>query len=393
MEPHAAPHVDAALRAYSLPFNVYVPPSLRNVLARIAAEGLLPGAHLIDLDPERSVGMPGPAIVVFRPEDIGGSLRESWRRIVEGARPGRPVMYGGTGDRVVLMDAINVWRVFRVVNESPRPTLLADALIKAQEALELERGIEQAASELRQDTLDLERALEDLQRSQKQARHAERLATLGRITKSLVPVLTAHLGDLESFNELATRTRPSEGRLSELLSHAITGVRSMQAMLDEIRNYVEHRPESHNPQTTSIDELVKHSVAFCGYDPLARRRRIGLELGSKAMVRADVFRFHQTIINLVRNALQASPDGGEVTVRTAADADRVFVEVENTGDPIPPEVQERLFEPFFTTKGDSGVGLGLSLCRSTVERHRGTLTFSSGPGKKTRFRIQIPRAT
>jgi signal transduction histidine kinase len=57
---------------------------------------------------------------------------------------------------------------------------------------------------------------------------------------------------------------------------------------------------------------------------------------------------------------------------------------------IPPEVQARLFEPFFTTKGDEGSGLGLSMCRATVERHGGTLTCESRDGK-TRFRIRLPR--
>jgi signal transduction histidine kinase len=69
----------------------------------------------------------------------------------------------------------------------------------------------------------------------------------------------------------------------------------------------------------------------------------------------------------------------------------VTIDVENTGEPIPPEVKSRIFEPFFSTKGEEGMGLGLSMCRTTVERHGGTISCSSAIGEKTRFRIRLPK--
>jgi signal transduction histidine kinase len=71
----------------------------------------------------------------------------------------------------------------------------------------------------------------------------------------------------------------------------------------------------------------------------------------------------------------------------------VVIDVENSGEPIPPDIKGRLFEPFFSTKGEAGMGLGLSTCKSAIERHGGTITCRSEPGEATRFRIRLPVAT
>ena len=213
------------------------------------------------------------------PGDLRGRLREKLLDLAHAARPGRPVLYGGTGNREVLLDAINNWRVFRVVPESPRPFLLADAIRKAQEALELECGLEQAAAELRDDTRRLEEAVDDLRASQERTRHAERLSTLGRITKSLIPVIGEHLDALSEFSALvASGSGRRDVRLEELLAYAFTGIRSLHAMLDEIRGYAESRSETYELQPIELDEVVRLASAFCRYDPLAAQRRLVAEL-------------------------------------------------------------------------------------------------------------------
>jgi signal transduction histidine kinase len=165
-------------------------------------------------------------------------------------------------------------------------------------------------------------------------------------------------------------------------------------MLDEIRGYAESRPENYKLELQDADEIVRFAVSFCRYDPLAVRRRVFSELGSKAKIRADTFRLYQSFINLLRNAFQATPAGGEIVVRssTSADEQDVLIEIENTGEPIPPDVQKHLFEPFFSTKGEEGMGLGLSMCKSAIEKHGGSITCSSGPGQRTRFLIRLPFA-
>src|SRR5574341_472534 len=84
--------------------------------------------------------------------------------------------------------------------------------------------------------------------------------------------------------------------------------------------------------------------------------------------------------NLIENALEAAPEGGNVRVR-----------IENPGVDIPPELRERIFHPFFTTKA-RGTGLGLPIARRIVEAHRGTLTLESDGASATTFVVQLPTA-
>ena len=374
------------------PFLICAGPDVTPVVRQLQTEGLISGAQILTFSGDTAPAMYGPGILVLGPNDLKSRLRGKLLDLAHAARPGRPVLWGGTGNREVLMDAINTWRVFRVVPESPRLFLLGDAIRKAQDALELECGLEHAAGELRDDTRRLEHALDDLRSSQERTRHAERLSTLGRITKSLIPVIAEHLDALSEFSALvASGSSRREPRLEELIAYAFTGIRSLHAMLDEIRGYAESRNESYELQPIEVDEVIRLASAFCRYDPLAAQRRLTVDLRAKAEVKADTFRLHQTLVNLVRNAFQAAPEGSEVTVRTFADPASVFIDVENGGQSIPPEIQTRLFQPFFTTKGEEGMGLGLSLCRATIEAHGGTITCTSRPGERTRFRIRLPR--
>jgi signal transduction histidine kinase len=377
---------------YPQPLQICAGPAAESVIKQLLADGALPGARLYTFENGKAPSLGGPAILVVRPADLRGSDRDKLFDLAHSARPGRPILYGGTGNRDVLMDAINTWRIFRVVPEGPRAVLLADAIRKAHEALELACSLELGAADLRRDTDRLEQALRDLRSSQEKTRHAERLATLGRITKSLIPVIGAHLDALQDFNALvAGDSSRRDARLEELLGYAFTGIRSLHAMLDEIRSYAESRPEAYQLVTAELDELVQHAVAFSRYDPQAGHCRIVTQLKARARVEVDAFRMHQVIINLVRNATQATPDGGEVTVRTGSDDEQLLIQVENSGEPIAPEIQTHLFEPFFTTKGDAGMGLGLSMCRAAVERHGGKITCASGPGQPTCFTIRLPR--
>ncbi len=104
--------------------------------------------------------------------------------------------------------------------------------------------------------------------------------------------------------------------------------------------------------------------------------------------------FVQTIANLVRNAVQAQPDGGAVRVSAVVHDACVEVFVEDDGPGIPPELQERVFAPFFTTKAPGeGVGLGLPLVRGLLEEAGGSITVEVADSGGARFRIRVPPGT
>jgi signal transduction histidine kinase len=100
---------------------------------------------------------------------------------------------------------------------------------------------------------------------------------------------------------------------------------------------------------------------------------------------------NQVWTNLIDNAVSAMAGSGTLTVRTARDADRVLVEIGDTGPGVPEEIRSRIFEPFFTTKPvGEGTGLGLDISwRIVVDKHHGDLSVISSPGD-TRFQVRLP---
>ena len=113
-----------------------------------------------------------------------------------------------------------------------------------------------------------------------------------------------------------------------------------------------------------------------------------------AAIPADADGLVQVLLNLLHNALAATPTGGGVEIRatTAARDGRpgVVLAVRDTGTGIPPDHIERIFDPFFSTKRNDGTGLGLSICRDIVRAHDGAIAVESAPGAGTCFSVWLP---
>ena len=123
----------------------------------------------------------------------------------------------------------------------------------------------------------------------------------------------------------------------------------------------------------------------------AQTRQVALEVTAEpGVVEGDQQLLTSALVNLVKNAVQASKPVTAVKVRGRAQSGRYVLEVEDAGGGIPAELQARIFEPFFTTK-EKGTGLGLPLARKLFEAHRGSLTVDSRPGR-TLFRGELPLA-
>jgi len=99
----------------------------------------------------------------------------------------------------------------------------------------------------------------------------------------------------------------------------------------------------------------------------------------------------QVILNLFKNAKEAMPRGGTLTVRTEKVDTKVLIRIQDTGTGIPEEIRNKIFEAFFTTKQKvKGVGLGLSVCYGIIKDHGGEIRVDSKEGKGTTFTISLP---
>jgi signal transduction histidine kinase len=108
-------------------------------------------------------------------------------------------------------------------------------------------------------------------------------------------------------------------------------------------------------------------------------------------IEADPRRLREALLNLVANAIEATPSGGFVDVEVRRAAGEAEIVIRDTGRGMPAETLRRIGTPFFTTR-DDGTGLGIVLARSVIAQHGGSLTYESEPGKGTRVLVAIPRA-
>jgi two-component system, NtrC family, sensor histidine kinase HydH len=221
----------------------------------------------------------------------------------------------------------------------------------------------------------------------------QRLAELGTLLAGFAhevrnPLSTIGLNLQLVLEDCKEPETPREKRIQKRLTTVDNEVRRLQKILEEFLSFA-RAPE---PKLKPVD-LHARLQALVDFHALPLQER-GVALrfypgGNIGFVQADWDHLQGAIINLVRNAGDATPAGGEVLVSTQRDGDDVLVHVTDTGSGIPLEVQPRIFDPYFSTK-KTGTGLGLPTVRRVVEEHGGSLTFTSEPGRGTRFTVRLP---
>jgi signal transduction histidine kinase len=150
------------------------------------------------------------------------------------------------------------------------------------------------------------------------------------------------------------------------------------------------RPPDLNVQDHDVAAIIRQVVEL--ERVTAHQHGANLELvlaPEKLIAHVDAPKIHQLVLNLVRNAIEAVPAGGHVTVDLASDDQTFQILVYDDGPGMPGEVADRIYEPFFSTK-EGGTGLGMSIVHSLVAQHGGTIELDTGP-RGTRFTITIPR--
>ncbi len=178
--------------------------------------------------------------------------------------------------------------------------------------------------------------------------------------------------------------------------HAFTLLQKIAGEIKRLDDFVSEflrfaRPPKLNVERLAVRPLITDLVAFIA--PECSKKGVALEpdLRGPETVMVDGFLLKQAVLNLVLNALQATPKGGHVVVRTAGDKKRFLVAVADDGEGMSAEVQERAFTPFFTTRED-GTGLGLPLVSRIVEQHGGSVEISSAPDEGTTVTLAFPSA-
>jgi signal transduction histidine kinase len=144
-------------------------------------------------------------------------------------------------------------------------------------------------------------------------------------------------------------------------------------------------------EPADVSSVIDEALAILRYDRDVGDRALVRETRRRPLARLHRGKFAQVLINLIRNAAQASPPRASIEVRLdESERGDVVVIVVDHGGGMAPEVKARLGEPFFTTRGERGTGLGIGISQRIIAEHGGSLTFESQPGAGTRVTVTVP---
>jgi signal transduction histidine kinase len=157
-----------------------------------------------------------------------------------------------------------------------------------------------------------------------------------------------------------------------------------------VQQFLEYaRPPKLAPRRTSLGELVTGSAGSLRDLAAARGIAMAIDVATAADAVVDPDQLTQALDNLLRNAIEASPDGARVEVRAGSSASTHLIDVEDHGPGIPPDLLPKIFDLYFTTKAD-GTGVGLAVTHQIVEAHGGTIEVDSVVGRGTRMIVTLP---
>lgn len=222
--------------------------------------------------------------------------------------------------------------------------------------------------------------------------HASRVNSMGELASGIAHELTQPLTALLSRSQAALRLaqadQPNLSLISDTLSLNVREAKRAGEMLRRMRDYASNK----TPQRIlhNLNTIVTEAVALTHADLERRGVTLALQPGEPAPhALVDAIETEQVLHNLIRNAADATGENGVITIATGMQAGEARIVVSDNGPGIAPDLLPRLFTPFVTTKSD-GMGLGLSLCATLVERVDGRIEADNPAGGGARFIISLP---
>jgi len=220
---------------------------------------------------------------------------------------------------------------------------------------------------------------------------ADRLTAISRISSGVAHEvknpLNAILLHVEVARSKLSRGDTEVGEQMEIIAREILRLdRVVRTFLDFTR------PVELQLQTVPMQELVREIVDLARPQTAAGNIRVSVKAETEgAEVRVDRDLLKQAVLNVMVNAMQAMPQGGELRFEACTTRDMAELRISDTGPGIPTELRDKVFRLYFTTK-EQGSGIGLAMSFRIVQLHDGTIDFTSEPGKGTTFLIRLPIA-
>jgi two-component system nitrogen regulation sensor histidine kinase NtrY len=319
---------------------------------------------------------------------VGSSRRpliELQRQVISTA-----MLVGGIG--ILISVLTSLWFAARVT----RPVVSLAEAARRVAAGDLAAKVEvESSDELGELAVSFNRMTEDLAQQKDRTLQAERVAAWRELARRLAHELKNPLFPLQVTVENLMRAKQKSPEMFEEVFHE--GTATLLAEINNLKTIIARFSEfSRMPQPqrqpTQVNEVVRSVLRVFQAQLQGNKNQIAVSLElAEALpeISADPDLLHRALQNLVLNAIDAMPEGGELTIRTTTLGDRIEIAVSDTGSGLTQEECGRLFTPYYTTK-QHGTGLGLAIVQSVVSDHGGKISVESTKEQGTTFRIELP---
>jgi two-component system sensor histidine kinase HydH len=165
-------------------------------------------------------------------------------------------------------------------------------------------------------------------------------------------------------------------------------VRRLESFLGDLRDFL--RPAPPAKREINLNEIILAVKTLMGEAAEDKGIKVEARLEQRLpQVKADPNQLEQVLVNLFKNAMEATDAKGRIILATGSQDEQVWFSIQDSGKGMTPEVEDKIFHPFFTTK-EKGTGLGLAVINKIITDHNGTIDLETAPGKGTTFTIRLP---
>jgi signal transduction histidine kinase len=260
------------------------------------------------------------------------------------------------------------------------------------EMQELHEGLQQRVAQATQEVRHRNRELLDMYqqmfRLREELARSQQLAAVGETASAVAHQIGTPLNLVSGHIQLAMESTDAASPIARRLQVAEEQIQKVASIVQDML------ARSRRPLRREAVDLLALLRRLCALvQPALGAAGVRLRFEGEPIppIDADATQLELALLNLVSNAIDAMPEGGDLAIRLAPDGGRAVIEVADTGVGMPPDLADRIFEPWVTTKASGrGTGLGLSIARSVVVEHGGTVTVRSAAGQGSVFTVDLP---
>jgi signal transduction histidine kinase len=234
---------------------------------------------------------------------------------------------------------------------------------------------------------EVARLTNELEEKNRELARQNRLADIGRMASHVAHEVRNSLVPVSLYMSLLRRRLAEDVGSLDILAKVEAGFTALDATVNDLLNFTSHR----EPQWRSfiVQDLVTEIFDALAPQLEAQGIDVSIDVPPNTVVTADRDMLRRAVLNLVLNAVDAMPQGGELVVTSYHNGGRLELEIADSGPGLSPDQLQRVFEPFYTTKS-TGTGLGLSIVQRIAEAHGGRVTALNCPQGGAAFTIELP---